>query len=83
MSFKKASLVAMLAVTMTATPVLAQTANPASSLSVAAAADRAGAEMEDANAVRGGWLIPAIAIVAIILGVLALSGGNGDRPTSP
>ena len=82
MSFKKASLVAVLAVSMAGTPVLAQTANSASSLSVAAASQRAGAEMDDANELRG-WLIPVIAVVAIILGVLAATGGGGDAPTSP
>jgi hypothetical protein len=76
MSFKKASVAAMLAVSMIATPVLAQSAAP---LSVAGS----GAEMSDANDMRGGFLIPAIAIVAIILGILAATGGNDDRPHSP
>ncbi len=76
MSFKKASVAAMLAVSMIATPVLAQSA---ASLSVA----RSGAEMSDANDMRGGFLIPAVAIVAIILGILAATSGNNDRPSSP
>lgn len=78
MSFKKASVAAMLAVSMIATPVLAQSA---ASLSVA----RSGAEMSDANdqGGRGGFLIPAVAIVAIILGILAATSGNNDRPSSP
>ena len=75
MSFKKASVAAMLAVSMVASPVLAQSAAP---LSVAASS----AEAEDANEVRGGFLIPAIAVVAIILGILAATGGS-DRPSSP
>jgi hypothetical protein len=81
MSFKKATLAAMLAVSMTSAPVLAQTAPSATSLSVAA---RSGAEMDDANAVRGGFLIPLIAVLAIIAGIIvAVGGGDGDRPTSP
>ncbi len=81
MSFKKATLAAMLAVSMTSAPVLAQTAPSAASLSVAA---RSGAEMDDANAVRGGFLIPAIALIAVLLGIWAAIGsGDDDPPTSP
>ncbi len=81
MSFKKATLTAMLAVSMTSAPVLAQTASSAASLSVAA---RSGAEMDDANAVRGGFLIPAIALIAVLLGIWAAIGsGDDDPPTSP
>ena len=73
MSFRKASLAAMLAVSMAGTPVLAQTV----------AVERSGAGMEDANAVRGGFVIPLIAIIAIILGLLAAFGDGGDPPESP
>lgn len=72
MSFKKASVAAMIAVSMVATPVLAQSA-----------AAPSGAEISDASDVRGGFLVPAIAIVAIILGILAAVGGDSDRPHSP
>lgn len=81
MSLKKASLVAMLAVSMASTPVLAQTATSASSLSASQA--RSGAELSGESEVRGGFLIPAIAIIAVILGILAAVGGDNDRPTSP
>ena len=77
MSFKKASVAAMLAASMAATPVLAQSAAP---LSVVA---RSGAEVSDTNEMRGGFIIPVIAVVAIILGILAATGGSGDRPHSP
>lgn len=79
MSFTKASLAAMLAVSMVSTPVLAQTA---SSLPQTESA-RSGAEMEDANAVRGGFLIPLLAIIAIILGILAAISDGGEDPVSP
>jgi hypothetical protein len=76
MSFKKASLAAMLAVSMAGTPVLAQSAAP---LSVA---ERSGAATTDENELRGGFIIPLIAIVAIVLGILAATSG-GDDPESP
>jgi len=76
MGLKKASVAAVLAVSMASTPVLAQSAAP---LSVAA---RSGATTSDENELRGGFIIPAVAIVAIILGILAATGGK-DRPHSP
>ena len=69
-----------LAVSMASTPVLAQTASSAAPLSVAA---RSGATTSDANELRGGFIIPLIAVVAIILGILAATSGHGDRPHSP
>jgi len=77
MSFKKASVAAMLAVSMMATPVLAQSAAP---LSVAA---RSGADVSGTNEIRGGFIIPLVAVVAIILGILAATSDGGDRPHSP
>jgi len=77
MSLKKASVAAALAVSMASTPVIAQTS--AASLSVA----RSGATVSgQASDLRGGFIIPVIAVVAIILGILAATGG-GDRPHSP
>ena len=32
---------------------------------------------------RGGFIIPLVAVVAIILGILAATGGGSDRPHSP
>ncbi len=75
MSLRKASLAAALAVSMVGAPALAQT-QPAP-------VQRSGATMEDANELRGGFIIPLIAIIAIILGILAATGGDGDPPTSP
>ena len=77
MSFKKATVAAALAVSMASTPVLAQSAAPL------AASARTGATTADSNELRGGFIIPAIAIIAVILGLIALTGGNGDRPHSP
>ena len=43
---------------------------------------RSGTEVEGEN-IRGGFIIPAIAIIAIILGILAATGGGDDAPHSP
>ena len=78
MSFKKASVAAALAVSMASTPVLAQSS--AAPLSVAA---RSGASTQNTNELRGGFIIPLVALVAIILGILAATQGHGSRPHSP
>ena len=82
MSLKKASVAAAIAVSMASTPVLAQSAQTsAAPLSVAA---RSGAEVSgDASDLRGGFIIPLLAVVAIILGILAATRGGDDRPNSP
>jgi hypothetical protein len=79
MSLKKASIAAILAVSMASTPVLAQQGS-AAALSVAA---RSGASTDETNELRGGFIIPVVAIVAIILGILAITSGGGSRPSSP
>ena len=71
---------AMVAVAMASTPVLAQTAPSADSLSVA---ERSGASMDNANALNGGFLIPLLAVVAVLAGILVAGDDGGDRPTSP
>ncbi len=81
MSFKKASMAAMLAVSMASTPVLAQTS--ASSLSIASTEARAGADMDSANPLNGGFLIPLLAILAVVGGIIAITSGGDDGPTSP
>ncbi|WP_162806554.1 hypothetical protein [Sphingosinicella terrae] len=82
MSFKKASMVAMLAVSMASTPVLAQTAAASSSPAVTESA-RSGAATDDASALNGGFLIPLLAILAVIAGIYVAVDGGGDRPVSP
>ncbi|MGQ0558409.1 MAG: hypothetical protein ACT4OE_02310 [Sphingosinicella sp.] len=63
---------------MTAAPVLAQT-TPAP----VAESARDGAVMDDASALRGGFIIPLIALIAIILGILAATDSGRDPPRSP
>lgn len=43
---------------------------------------RTATEVEGEN-LRGGFIIPLIALVAIILGVLVATGGDDDAPHSP
>lgn len=40
-------------------------------------------ESVEGSELRGGFIIPLIAIIAIILGILAATQDSGDRPTSP
>ena len=79
MSLKKASVAAALAVSMASTPVLAQ--NSAAPLSVAAST---GTQVSgQSSELRGGFIIPLVAIIAVILGILAATSSGGDRPHSP
>ena len=69
-------LAAVVATSLVSAPVVAQAA-PASVEQA-----RVGTEVEGEN-LRGGFIIPLIAIIAIILGILAMAGGDGDLPHSP
>ncbi len=62
----------VLATSLVAAPIAAQAAAP-----VRASSDVSG------ESLRGGFIIPLIALVAIILGILAATGGGKDRPKSP
>jgi len=63
------------AASLIAAPVAAQAAE-------SAAPARVGTEVQGEN-LRGGFIIPLIAIIAVILGIVAMTGGNNDRPHSP
>ena len=72
----KQALAGMIAASLVATPVVAQAA--------VASAARTASPVGDAENIQGGWLVPALAIIAILLGILAItSGGDDDLPTSP
>ena len=79
MRLMKAAVAAAIGLSMTSAPVLAQSAAP---LSVAQSVARSGATTEDESELRGGYIIPAIIIIAVIAGVILLTGGN-DNPSSP
>ncbi|HUQ95535.1 MAG TPA: hypothetical protein VM120_27910 [Bryobacteraceae bacterium] len=82
MSFGKVSMAAIVALSMTSAPALAQTATPASKLSVASSQARVGAAVEDESQLGGGFIIPLLALAAIIAGILVVLDDN-DEPTSP
>ena len=77
MSFLKSSIAAVAALTLAAAPALAQAANPASALSVS----RESASVEG-NELGGGFIIPLLALAAIIAGILVVVDDN-DEPVSP
>jgi len=70
---------ASVALMVSPTVAAAQTAAPAATHEVAPAGENvSGSEL------RGGFIIPLIALIAIILGILAAtSGNNNDLPHSP
>ncbi|HEY6814923.1 MAG TPA: hypothetical protein VI168_05235 [Croceibacterium sp.] len=69
----KKALASLVATALVGTPVIAQ-----------AAAARTSSPVADAEELRGGFIIPAIAIIAVLLGILAATnGGNDDLPHSP
>ena len=68
----KHALAALAATSLVAAPVAAQ-----------AAAARSASPVADSENLRGGWLIPALAIIAVLLGILAITGGGDDLPHSP
>ncbi len=73
MRFGKVSLAAATALSVASAPVLAQASNP-----TAAAPARAGAEMDDANELRGGIIIPLLALIAVVLGILVVLDDDED-----
>lgn len=81
-ALKKSIGVVAAAMLLASGPVASAQTAAASKLSVAKPAARAATPAENAAQMRGGFIIPAIAVVAIILGILAFSGGD-DKPHSP
>ena len=79
MSLRKASVAAIAALALTSTPVFAS----ASSLSVASAQTRAGASVEEGSELGGGFIIPLLALAAIVAGILVVVDGDDDSPESP
>jgi glycerol uptake facilitator-like aquaporin len=69
----------IIAATAAAALVTAPTVAVAQQAEVAPAAET----IEEGSELRGGFIIPLIAIVAIILGILAATHDDGDPPHSP
>ena len=61
------------ATSLVAAPVVAQAAPP----------NCGPAPTVEGENLRGGFIIPLIALIAIILGILAATGGNSDAPAQP
>jgi len=77
MRFSKPLIAAALAISMSGTPVLAQSA--AAPLSVAA---RSGATTQDTNDIYRSHLLPALVLIAVLAAAILLTN-NSDRPSSP
>jgi hypothetical protein len=73
----KKTLAVVAAASLVGTPVLAQAA--------AVQAARTSSPVGEGENIQGGWLIPALAIIAVLLGILAITSGGGDDdlPSSP
>jgi hypothetical protein len=74
-------LTAVAVASLATAPVMAESANSATKLSVAKTA-RAATPARQANEAVGGFLIPLLAIIAVIGGALAATGGSSE-PDSP
>lgn len=68
------------ALSLTASPVLAQSA---SALSLGSVGARAGASLDEESDAAGGFIIPALAIIAVILAVVVIADSGDDAPSSP
>ena len=85
----KGLIAAATAVAMTVTPTVAAASTSAAVSQAAAAQEVAPAsESVEGSELRGGWIIPLIALIAIILGLCVatdICGGDDDEdlPTSP
>jgi len=72
----KQALTGSIAALLVATPVVAQAA--------AVSAARTAAPVEEAENIQGGWFLPALAIIAVLLGIwVIVDDGGDDLPTSP
>ncbi|HEX8525665.1 hypothetical protein [Allosphingosinicella sp.] len=66
---------------VTATAAVALMAAP--TVAVAQTSMEPATEQVEGSELRGGFIIPLIAIIAIILGILAATHDDGDPPHSP
>jgi hypothetical protein len=80
---KKIATAASAALLLASTAGVAQASSAqALSLSKTVSVDRASSKGEKANEAVGGFLIPAVAVIAVITGAIILSDDD-DEPTSP
>ena len=83
----KGLIAATASVALMATPVVAAAQSSAATARAATTeVAPAGETVEEGSELRGGWIIPLIALIAIILGICAatdICGGDDDLPTTP
>jgi hypothetical protein len=71
----KQALAALVATSLVGAPVVAQAA--------AAESARIGSPVGDSEDMKGGWFVPTLAVIAVLLGILVLIDGGNDLPSSP
>jgi hypothetical protein len=84
MGVGKVALKAIVAASLVSGPTVAQAATAqsgAGALSISQA--RTGAEMTSDNELGGGFIIPLLALAAIIAGILVVIDNDDDQPESP
>ncbi len=83
----KGLIAAAASVALMTTPTLAAAQASASAAASASREVAPAAETVEGDQLRGGWIIPLIALIAIILGICAATdicgGDDDDPPTSP
>ena len=83
----KGIIAAAASVALMTTPTLAAAQASASASASSSREVAPAAETVEGDQLRGGWIIPLIALIAIILGICAATdicgGDDGDPPTSP
>lgn len=66
------------ALAVATSPVVASAANPAAKLSVAGAAQRAGAPVQGEKALGGGVIVAVLAAAAVIAGIIIVADDDDD-----
>jgi len=83
----KGLIAATASVALMTTPTLAMAQTAAATSATAAQEVAPAGETVEGEQLRGGWIIPLIALIAIILGICAATdicgGDDDDPPTSP
>ena len=83
----KGLIAATASVALMTTPTLAMAQTAAATSATAAQEVAPAGETVEGEQLRGGWIIPLIALIAIILGICAATdicgGDDHDPPTSP
>jgi hypothetical protein len=83
MRFSKPLIAAALAISMSGTPVLAQSAAPLSIAAPLSVAARSGAPTDNANQFDNERLLPALVIIAILAAAILVSHNQDGVPHSP